>query len=444
VASLPRIFRYFRSRFYVKKRGDRHTGSDKAGSAGLMAFFGVMAAAGICFFAAMLAQRAWPEWRVNQEFVPTTCRIVEARIEPNEDSARPAYRPVFDVRYVAGGQPREARQITWDISGTYFTDPQEALDIIKRVRADARREGSALCWYDRRRPQTVVLTRGYSSHIWLILLLPGAFVLLGVGGSVYYLLSWRMSAEYRKVFVRQATALAPQDAEPAARRVACVPGDTTLTDSPGTRLAYRLPLKRTRGWALLAMVAGCLVLCIMVSVFLALAVSKAWDGEWDWLLIMAGLLFAVPAVWLLRTCLVQLNHAAHLGRTLLEISHHPLHPGESCRVFFAQFGRLRIKQLRLALVCVERATYQQGTNTRSESREVVEQEVFLGQELNVAPDKPLEVEREFLVPPTAMHSFRASSNEIAWMLVVEASPQSWPEFRRTFPLVIHSVHGGPP
>jgi hypothetical protein len=432
--------RYFR--FYSKKRGERHTSSDKLGSAGLMVFFGVMAAVGVCFFAATWVLLAWPEWRVNQQFVATRCVVHHGWIQPKDkDDGGPPYRPVFEVEYSVERGTTFREWITWDITGTYFNDKDRCERIRDHVFQQYHEQGPVPCWYDRNDPHIAVLTRGYSGHVWLILLLPGAFVLLGVGGSVYYLLSWRVSAEHRKFLARKAAAMAPRDATLTVGELPGVPRDMWLTDSPGTRLAYRLPAAKTQGWTLLAMLAGCLVLCVMVSVFLTLAVRKAWgeNGQWDWLLILAGLLFAAPAVWLLRNCLKQLNQVAHLGRTVVEVSDQPLQPGAKCRVFMAQFGRLGLERLRLSLVCLERATYQQGTNTRSESREVVEQEIFSGDGLAVAPDKPLEVEREFTVPSFAMHSFRAPCNEIAWMLVVDAVPRRWPAFRRTFPLVVQPV-----
>jgi hypothetical protein len=266
---------------------------------------------------------------------------------------------------------------------------------------------------------------------------------LGLAGSIYYLLSWRMSAEHRRVLAKKAAAISARDAKLAAGDLPGVPKDAALTDSPGTRLAYRLPVKKSGGWALATLVAAVLVLIMMASVFLALAFLKAWEGEWGdfGLLILAGLLFAAPSVWLVRHCVRQLNYLAHFGRTVVEISQHPLHPGDTCRVFLAQFGRLQLERLRLALVCEERATYHQGTNTRSESREVVEQEVYAAEGLTVAPERPLELEAELIVPRAAMHSFRSPSNEIAWMLVVEAAPKTWPAFRRTFPVIIHPDHG---
>jgi hypothetical protein len=216
-----------------------------------------------------------------------------------------------------------------------------------------------------------------------------------------------------------------------------VPHDTGLTNSPGTRLAYRLPAAHLGGWSLAALVTGSLVFCGMVAFLPTLAVLKARDGELDWPLVLAGLLFVPAAFWLLYVSLKRLTQAVHLGHTVVEISRQPLYPGAACQVLLSQFGRLAIRRLRLSLVCQEKATYQQGTNTRTEFRQVAEHEIFRGEDLIVRPNQPLDVQRTFQVPPRAMHSFRAARNEITWMLVVEAVLDRWPKLRRTFPLVIY-------
>jgi hypothetical protein len=246
-----------------------------------------------------------------------------------------------------------------------------------------------------------------------------------------------MSAERRKDLARRAAEIAPRDFALLAGSYPSVPHDTGLTNSPGTRLAFRLPAAHSGGWSLALFVAGSLVFCGMVAFLPTMTVLKLIDGETDWSLIVAGALFLPAAVWLLYVSLKRLTQAVHLGHTVVEISRQSLYPGAECEVSLTQFGRLAIRRLRLALVCQEKATYQQGTNTRTELRQVAEHKIYQGDDLVVSPDEPLEVQRSFQVPPGAMHSFRAPRNEIAWMLVVEAEPDRWPPLRRAFPLVVY-------
>jgi hypothetical protein len=435
VASFSRLSRYFR--FYVKKRGERRTGSQRAGSAGLTAFFGSLCGLGLMIFVVAGTTLAWPEWKANQQFRPVECKILDAwpevyRVREFGLPRPTGYRPIFQVEYEVDGISYKP-DITWDIPGTFFPDRAECEAII----ADYLNRGTARCWYDRDNPTRAVLILGYTGYVWLILALPVAFILIGGGGVIYMSFNRAMSAERRKDLARRAAQIAPRDPGLLAGLYPGVPHDTGLTNSPGTRLTYRLPAAHLGGWSLAIFVAGSLVFCGMVAFLPTLAALKYADGDIDWSLIAAGLLFVPAALWLLYVCLKRLTQAVHLGHTVVEISRQPLYPGAECQVSLTQFGRLAIRRLRLAIVCQEKATYQQGTNTRTETRQVAEHEIYSGDDLLVTPDQPLEVQRSFVVPAGAMHSFRAPRNEITWLLVVEAQPHRWPVLRRDFPLVVY-------
>jgi hypothetical protein len=430
VASFPRIGRYFR--FYLKKRGERRTGSQQAGSAGLTVFFGGLCALGLMFFIITFTTLAWPEWKVNQQFQLAHCTIQDKTIVDTVDLT--GHRPVFQVSVQAlEGQRDSADWISWDIAPTYFASDEECHEILDRYERGAQYD----CWYDRDNPSRVVLVRGYSTYVWLILLLPGAFILIGGGGVAYLAFGRAMSAERRMDLARRAAEIAPRDVTLSAGHYPSVPHDTGLTNSPGTRLTYRLAAAHLGGWSLASLVAGSLTFCGMVAFVLALAVLKARDGELNLPLLVAIVLFLPAAVCLLYLSLKRLAQAVHLGHTVVEISRQPLYPGAECKVFLAQFGRLLIHRLRLSLVCQEKATFQQGTNTRTEIRQVADHEIFRGEDLIVTSQKPLEVLRPFQVPARAMHSFRSARNEIRWMLVVEAQSERWPAIHRTFPVVVY-------
>ena len=62
-------------RVYQKKRGDRRTGSRALGSLGELVFFGLFFLAGCVGLVLIVATILIPEWRVNHEFVETTCVV---------------------------------------------------------------------------------------------------------------------------------------------------------------------------------------------------------------------------------------------------------------------------------------------------------------------------------------------------------------------------------
>jgi hypothetical protein len=127
---------------------------------------------------------------------------------------------------------------------------------------------------------------------------------------------------------------------------------------------------------------------------------------------------------------------AGIGPTLVEISDHPLVPGGQYRLFLSQTGRGKINLLDAALVCEEHATYRQGTDTRTETRRVYQQELVRGENFEVRQGVPFEKECEFTVPPRAMHSFKAEHNAIQWKVLVQGDIAGWPEYKRSFPVII--------
>ena len=436
MASLPRIPRDFR--LSTKKRGERRTGSQRVGNAGLTLFSGGMLVAGVCFFGILFVLLAWPEWKVNQQFekVDNGCLIIARECWKVEmpGGGQTDFRPTFTVEYSVNNA-RFEREITEDITGTCYHDKPRCQSVLNQYKIGERCD----CWHDRDDLGTVVLVRGYTGYVWLILFLPGAFILLGASGLVYRIATSRMSAEHRKALARRAAEMTSADVTLAAGTFPSVPHDSGMSDSPGTWLAFRLPAHVSSGWALLAMFLGCLAFCGLASVFITLSAANAVEGRFDGLLLIVSVISAPLAIWLLYLCLKQLIHQMHLGRTVVEVSRYRLHPGANCRVFLAQFGRLKMKRFRLSLACVEKATYQQGTNTRAESRQVVDVEIQSWRNVAVTPDEPFELELDFQIPAGAMHSFKASRNEIAWMLVVEATLAPGSDFRRSFPLIVYPI-----
>ena len=46
-------------------------------------------------------------------------------------------------------------------------------------------------------------------------------------------------------------------------------------------------------------------------------------------------------------------------------------------------------------------------------------------------------EGQLAVPVGAMHSFKSGHNEVTWRILVKGSPARWPDFERSFPVIIY-------
>lgn len=425
-------------RYYEKKRGHRRTGSRTVGSAGEAAFFAVLLVVGCAGIVAGIWWLVIPEWRVNHGFIETTCTVLQKDIGQSEGDNGPLYWPEIKIEY----QVREDtyRLVTYDIHRRRSSDRDEALAALDQFTKGQKYP----CWYDPADPGMAVLVRGYQWWIWLAFLVPISFIAIGVGGLIYTILQWGRSAEFRAAMVRRAQ---PRELfEPTVGedpRLPNVPDCSDITSSPGTRLAYRLPLRRSPAWTLFGLLAACLLWNGIVSFFVVAAVQNHLAHRPDWLLTLFVLPFLGIGIALIVCFVRQLLVTTGVGPTLLEISGHPLLPGMQYQLFVSQSGHLKLKSLELFLVCEEEATYRQGTNTRTETREVFRQSMFRRNDFEIRPGEPFETECSLVVPEGAMHSFKANHNQIHWNVVVSGDVANWPDVERSFPVIVHPAGSQP-
>ncbi len=407
-------------------------GSQKApGGPWLTLFFAALFFVGWCFFLVVLTMFALPEWRVNQRFVPTRCTVLAKRLATQFAGGEPAYRPEILISYTVQGTTYSCW--TYDITQAYWAEKEEVLAVLRRY----RRHQQYRCWYDPADPRRAVLVRGFSGYVWLLLLLPSGLILVGGVGLAARLVSWRISAERRAALMQQAARSLPRLQNGSEPPPPCLPKDRKYTDSPGARLAYRLPLQNTTTWKVVAFGLGCLVWNGMATVFGTMAVNHLWRGHWDLWLLGAALVSLAVGLRMLLACLRQIGRLAVLGQTVIEVSDHPFRPGREYRLWVAQLGRLRLRVFRVLLVCYEVAVFRQGTDERTEVQLVFARELLRLQDVTVTAAEPLEAELSVTVPPGAMHSFRAEHGEIRWEVVVQGVPGLWPEFRREFPVLVY-------
>ena len=397
-------------------------------------FFGLFILFGVGGLAGMVFGMLVPEWRANHRFVEGRCVVLAKRLGQSHDEDGPTYRPEIHVRYTADGRQREAW--TYDIHGTYTSGRagQEA------ILAGFAVGGQYPCWYDPRNPDRVVLVRGHNWTAWGVLAVPLVVLLVGFIGVRYNVRKWLRSGQAEEA--RLAKRLAEGAAAHPAGEYPTVP-EAEGKYSPGTVLAVRLPARLTPGQVLRYEALGLVALGAAVA-----AVAGALFGVPGlrdrppalFLGLVAGLL---GAGWLglLFFFLRQLRLVRGVGPTVVEVSAFPLVAGEPARLYLGQSGALRVKALRVTLVCEESATYRQGTDTRTEKRSVYRADVCRADDFAIEKDRPFEARGELAVPGTAMHSFKADHNEVRWELVVEAELAGLPKYRQEYPLVVRPPQG---
>jgi hypothetical protein len=205
----------------------------------------------------------------------------------------------------------------------------------------------------------------------------------------------------------------------------------------GQTLRYRLLGSKRNSWGLILAGGLAMALSALVTIVAITAIDSLKSTDVDWTAFTVILVLSLPTAWAIYRFVRQLMKLAGLGPTQLETSAHPIVAGETIQLSLTQPGRLRLTLLDVLLVCEEEATYDQGTNIRTEKVVVHQQRLFRKRGISVKPNEPFQDQFELQLPRGVMHSFKSANNRIQWKIVVHARAKGWPEFERTFVISVH-------
>ena len=274
---------------------------------------------------------------------------------------------------------------------------------------------------------------------WLVMIIPVALVVYGAAGLIT--LVWRNAAstERRAAAVQKATdwEMLGSASEQRPTLLPNVPPFEVVTDSPGVKLAHRLPIDAASVWLSFAMAAICLAWNTLVGIFVFQLIRQHAAGDPNWLLTWLMVPFVLAGVGTLIALGRQVLLTAGAGTTRLEIATHPLIPGQQYEAHVWQSGRFHVRWFQVQLICEEQAIYPQGTDTRTATVTVFRHTLFSERKFDVTPQQAFEADFSVIVPEGAMHSFAAPHNAVTWSLVVRGRMARWPEFERRFPVYVY-------
>ncbi len=369
-----------------------------------LAFFGVFVVAGLGFFVPFFLLPAFEaldarDWRE----VPATVVSSQVRAHSGDDGTTYSVEVVY--RYETGGRELHSDRYHF-LSGSSSGYKNKAA-IVERYPEGAE----VTAWVDPDNPGSAVLSRDFSSE-WLFGLLPLVFVFAGLGGMV---LVWK---GMRKVELREAAGIESWMPAEVDERSDLEAGAQILEAqfSPAGKL-------------------GLTVFFALVWNGITGAFVWGWwgtyqEGSMDGCLTLFLIPFVLIGVLLLISVPYQFL-ASFNPRPVLRIDRR-LEPGSDATVNWHFKGRAgRVGRLRLTLLGEEKATYRQGTDTRTDT-ETFHQELLVDSDLVAQRGSaPLPI------PEDTMHSFEAPNNEIVWTLVLHGSIRMWPDVNDRFPLVVH-------
>jgi hypothetical protein len=171
-----------------------------------------------------------------------------------------------------------------------------------------------------------------------------------------------------------------------------------------------------------------------------------WPDEWLFKLFGLGWIVIFPTLFILLLCTViglarlswALTHRRRRGpAATLELTAHPLRPGQRCALHLTQPGNGAYDSLHVRLICVEEVKIRAVQQPRTETRRVRSIELFRRDAPVLQPDLPLAAAIDLVVPTDVMHSFQSTSHQIYWQLVVDLRPEGGASNEQVFPLIIY-------
>ena len=277
---------------------------------------------------------------------------------------------------------------------------------------------------------------------WLFLGVCLSFAVIGIVGFWYRVLKVVTSDEHREVLAQRGILAEPSSHKSRKSLPPTVPDLQPFTDSPGGRLAYRLPSQIPENGSLVALGVFAMAWNAMIVVFLVLAADSLLRPAFLWqsflwqlvLLLIPGIYIAIRSAQLFFRSFVR---TLGIGSTTVEIEDLPLVPGNSYRLEVVQYGRLVIKKILVRLECQEESTYHFGTDLRTERQTVYSQEIAVHGRDRIDWGYPLRLECQFSLPEDAMHSFQSKHNAVHWKIIVDGEANRWPSYSRSFPVVVY-------
>lgn len=416
----------------LKKRGRRRTGSPRSAQAAELLYQLMFVVAGVIGCWWLFQDVLLPEWRLAREaesFQRTTCEVVASRVSVRPGLADPEYCAELLVRFRTDAD--EDVEV-WTRHGVGRDAPSrdEAAAALDRFEIGADQP----CWYDPSDPRRVLLSVRQRWWPWLILSVPISLVVAGVVGIVLTLLTTQSSPE-RRVAIGQRVARVTNEPSPSQPAGYALPPADRVNDSPGVQLAYRLPIDGAESWRILAMAAVCVLWNALAAVFVFQMTAGFSVGGRIGLSALAIAPLAATGAWLTYSLIRDARSTGGAGATRVEIAAHPLHPGDRCDAVLLAPGSIRT--ITVSLVCSERATFRQGTDSRTTTAEVHREVVLRERSGGDAGRAAIGHAFEIAIPDDAPSSFVAPNNQVAWLLEVVVGPPRRPEAFAQYRLCVY-------
>lgn len=353
------------------------------------------------FFCYGMALKPLMRGLASQNWLEQSCSIIKSQVAESRDSDGTSYR--VDIAMAWRLEDRNYTGGSYNFSDAYSSGRSGKAEVIRKYPVGSHHA----CWLNPSEPTKAVLSRSVPSVVYFAG--PFSFVFMFIGllfilGSIGWLPeAWisRFNHSHKRV---------AQDAL----------GFTELK-------AAQSPKQKLFGALFFAVFWNGIT-----GVFVYQAVQSHLKGDPEWFLtlfIIPFVLVGIGAIFfVLYTLIGQFN-----PRPTLFISEGRPKLGQKTTLQW-RFSKStdRLSQLDIRLMGEERATYQQGTSTTTDTHE------FYNQSLTSTTVQAMIASgsASVAVPEDSMHTFDSGNNEIRWFIQVHGSISKWPDIKDQYPMTV--------
>jgi hypothetical protein len=172
---------------------------------------------------------------------------------------------------------------------------------------------------------------------------------------------------------------------------------------------------------------GIALALVGIGIVAAMQSNEAGAGQGNWVIYAVGIGFG--SIGLLVAVLgLKMFLMARIPETILEVDRMPVHAGRPFHVTVRQPGPVRLKSLRVNLVC-EQTTYQPGKKRRNRDQRIVHlaNVVNLG-ETTAGPGEQVVGHATVTVPTEVKYADIAGHRKIVWRFEVWGRVRGWADF----------------
>ena len=365
-------------------------------------------------------------WEENYVYEPSECKILEQKLTFLDTSHGKACRPELLIEYQWKGtdyqlwtyrrdtllgdayiRPRPADAEEGDAGQTPEQARKRAQGVLDRYPMGSTQP----CWIDPNDPSKAILRKW--RYIALLFTMPAVGILALISGilSLWHLL---VKLHERRQLIKRFE-------------------NNPLGWNHGTHFPYCLELEsESRGKLLFKVWAASL----WTTVALIFVVS-AWERKFIPVLLSSGLFAYMGIAWFFVSIKKFIFH--RIGKSEVEMEFQPFTIGQVGKILVSQHGPLNVDQYTISLRCRELTTFTEGTDTRTDSKEVFRQLLFEEKSPIINGLEPYRNILNFTIRDGAPASFKAEHNEIRWDILVEGVRRGQTAFSRSFPFEVQAT-----